>query len=256
VTSKLKQLKKENEMNVDATPAGRMRWLNHLAIGRLRTWKVALFKERGCRSSNRPSDSSAGYFDEQAPLNTSGAHMQDYATPQEIISAYMQLEKSELLIIHAYAEKKLGGTPYLEAGDLVHEALHRTLGGSRRWCKSIDFSIFITQTIKSISSAERKAFDQSKRADLETHVADAQVHHPSVEEQLLRVELTGQLKLIINEVREQLEGDANATNVLEGILSGLRRREIMEQHKMDGHTYDAARHRVMQHLANLGRRRL
>src|SRR5471030_443936 len=76
-------------------------------------------------------------------------NMQDHASIHEILLAFEQLTPAEKRALRDFARPRLDNTVYTEPDDLIHEALSRCLNGLRHWPKSVSFTLFFSNVIKS-----------------------------------------------------------------------------------------------------------
>jgi hypothetical protein len=100
----------------------------------------------------------------------------DIASVDEINRAIEQLTSADHLRIRKAAQFFLPGTEYRSPGDLIHEAIVRTIYGAkdasgksgRHWPKSVPFDCFMINTMKSIADGSRRSTYVSRRASVET----------------------------------------------------------------------------------------
>lgn len=185
----------------------------------------------------------------------------------EVDRAIEALTHSELLRLQQFADFRVRGLGRAARGrtgeDLFGEALLRTLIGTeatqrgRHWNKSVDFVWHLTRAMQSISNCWKRQFKEKEAcfvSELLTHNAEGQEHSP------LDNVVSGQAaadQLLIekdeeNRVLTIFKDDPEATQVLQGLLDGLKKIEIKSKYVLDEKQYTAAVKRIRVTL--LGRR--
>lgn len=128
-----------------------------------------------------------------------------YATDEEISEAIESLTEADFGRIHRAAQYALFGTEYTDPGELLGEAVQRTLegvgvNGGRHWPKDVPFVAYIIMTMKSIADGSSNSVVQTTTASLEAMaggdgnaelaLAQEGFSSPDVVEQALEVEET------------------------------------------------------------------
>ena len=179
--------------------------------------------------------------------------MAQHATTSEILQAYAALNDAEQKQLYLRAHEFVLGTQYSEPLDLVHEALDRALDGRRNWPINIDVSIFMHQTIRSISSADRKKLGNTLRRPLSLELmmecGDACIPcSPSVEDEAISMEDLTRSMRTAEQAHKAFADDPAALSVLTGMLGGLSPIDIRNTSKLTDKDFDSARHRLMRRL--------
>ncbi|ATQ75807.1 hypothetical protein CR152_15685 [Massilia violaceinigra] len=185
--------------------------------------------------------------------------MTQYATTQDILDAFANLSGKEKITIMAKAKWHLDGTSFSEPLDLVHEALFLAVEGRRNWPLKIQFSLFLSMTIKSIAYAERtkKAHSARTRASAEDHLdwgTAPAANHPSAQDEAERAQTTIRLIGALDVARAALrEGDRLAALVLDAILDEEEAPAIRDRLGLSAAELDAARKRALRVARNWAR---
>lgn len=78
----------------------------------------------------------------------------DFASKDEVIRAFTRLSDADLVRIQSFARYRCFGLPWIDAEDLLQEAIGRSIEGRRRWPKAVPFVTFLRETIRSIAFEE------------------------------------------------------------------------------------------------------
>lgn len=172
-----------------------------------------------------------------------------HANTEQLIAAWSTLNARDFLILRKMATALIPGTCYSEPQDLLHEAYVRALDGRRNWPLHIHFSVFLGNAMRSIAKGERTAQKRrgARSVDFEDFMSNMQhlAATPSVLDEALEVEKLRLGRKAADELRDKLEGDDPARQVLSGIVAGLSPKETRETCGMDEKTFDAAMHRIL-----------
>ncbi len=178
----------------------------------------------------------------------------------EVDRAIEALTSSELLQLQLFAYVRVRGLGRAARGrtweDLLGEARLRTLIGTRHWNKDVDFVMHLKGAMQSISNSWKRQFKEKEAhliSELPVHNAEGQEHSPLDD---VASGHAGADQLLIEKDEEDrvltiLKDDPEATEVLQGLLDGLRKNEIMPIYGLDEKKYAAAVKRI---LKLLGRR--
>jgi CheY-like chemotaxis protein len=180
----------------------------------------------------------------------------------EVDRAIEALSSSELLRLQRFANFRVRGLGRAARGrtgeDLLGEALLRTLIGAgaaregRHWNRNVDFVQHLKGAMESISSCWKRQFKEKEAyliSELPIHNAEEQEHSPLDN---VASEQAAADQLLIEKDEEDrvltiFKDDAEATQVLLGLLHGLKKNEILDKRK-----YAATEKRIRVKL--LGRR--
>jgi CheY-like chemotaxis protein len=185
----------------------------------------------------------------------------------EVDRAIEGLTPSELLRLQRFANLLVRGLGRAADGrtgeDLLAEAKLRTLIGAedtrkgRHWNKDVDFVRHLAEAIRSISDYWRRQLKKKEAyliSESLIHDAEGQEHSP-LDTEPSRDILPDQ-RLIEKDEEDQVlarfKDDPEATQVLQGLLDGLKKIEIMARYSLDEKEYTAAVKRIRVKL--LGRR--
>jgi CheY-like chemotaxis protein len=185
----------------------------------------------------------------------------------EVDRAIEALTPSELLRLQQFAGYRVQGLGQAALGrtgeDLLSEALLRTLIGAedtqngRHWNKEVDFAWHLKGAMRSISTSWRRQFTEKEACVmLELPVLNAELQNHSLLENLASREPAADQRLIEKDEEERMftifKDDPEATEVLQGLLDGLKKNEIKPRYSLGERQYAAAVKRIRVKL--LGRR--
>ena len=199
-----------------------------------------------------------------APLNS---QLRSLLEKIEVDRAIEALTSSDLVRLQRFADFRVRGLGRAARGrtgeDLLQQALLRTLIGAeatpkgRHWNKDVDFVQHLKRAIESISSCWKRQFNETEAyliSEFPIHDAEGGEHsvldnvasgHAPADERL--IEKDGE-----DRVLARFKDDPEATQVLQGLLDGLKKIEIMTRYGLDEKKYTAAAKRIRVKL--LGRR--
>ena len=226
---------------------------------------IAAFAYRNAGEVPRPRE----LMDIPLLIDTSNLQLRRLLEKIEVDRAMEALTPSELLRLRQFADFRVRGLGRAARGrtgeDLLSEAQLRTLIGAgatregRHWNKHVDFVWHLTGAMRSISSCWKRQFkekgedaggqDQSWLDNVLPGHAEHRVFTwlqvPQQPDQLLTEKDEEDRVLTI------FKDDPEATQVLQGLLDGLKKNEIMSRHGFDEKKYVAVVKRI---LKLLGRR--
>lgn len=158
--------------------------------------------------------------------------------------AISALTEAELARLGQVARLRARGLD-LDWQDLLHEAIERTLDGSRRWPPAIPFSLFLREVIRSLASDSWRV--QKRRAAVGCHVPDEALAKVAAEGESPEEAAIG--RDLLAAVERLFDGDAVALGLLGGLYEGFSPTEIQGQLGIDMTTYDSTRRRIRRRIA-------
>lgn len=165
----------------------------------------------------------------------------------EIGPAFDGLSRDDKLKLHAIEAHLLDGTG-LGRGDLLREAVYRTLEGERKCPRDVPFMAFLVMTMKSIASHARKKSSRTVvMADPPEPPPAGEAESassPSPEDELIS-------SSVIGEIHAHFEDDEEAVLVLMGWSDGLRGKELREATGLDQAGLDYAIKRIRTRMRKL-----
>jgi CheY-like chemotaxis protein len=181
----------------------------------------------------------------------------------EVERAIEALTPSELLRLKRFADYRVRGLGPAACGrtgeDLLSEAQLRTLIGAgatrqgRHWNKHVDFVWHLTGAMRSISSCWRRQFKETGAcliSEFPRHDAEGQEHSPL--DNVASGHAIADQRLIEKDEEDRIlamfKDDPEATQVLQGLLDGLKKNEIMSKHGLSEKQYAAAVKRILKLL--------
>ena len=176
----------------------------------------------------------------------------------EVERAIEVLTPSELLRLKRFADYRIQGLGRAACGrtgeDLLSEARLRTLMGAgatrqgRHWNKHVDFVWHLTGAMRSISSCWKRQFKEQEPCLIsETLIHDVEGQEHSPLDNMPSGHATADERLIEKEEEDRVltkfKDDPVATQVLQGLLDGLNKNEIMS--RLGERQYAAAVKRIL-----------
>jgi CheY-like chemotaxis protein len=192
-------------------------------------------------------------------IETNNSQLRRLLERIEVDRAMEALTPSELLRLQRFADYRIQGLGRAARGrtgeDLLNEAQLRTLIGAgatrdgRHWNKHVDFVWHLTGAMRSISSCWKRQFKEQEPcliSETLIHDAEGQEHSP-LDNKASGHASADQLLIEKDEedrVRAMFKGDPNATQVLQGLLDGFKKNEIMSKYGLCEKQYADAVKRI------------
>ena len=232
---------------------------------------IAAFTYRNAGEVQRPPE----LMDIPLLIDTGNFQLRRLLERIEVHRAMEGLTPSELLRLQRFADYRVQGLGRAACGktgeDLLSEAQLRTLIGAgatregRHWNKQVDFVWHLTGAMRSISSCWKRQFKEKESerrlaysepylmSETLIHDAEGQEHSPLDN---VASGHTAADQLLIEKDEEDrvltiFKDDTEATQVLQGLLEGLKKNEITSKYGLDEKQYGAVVKRI---LKLLGRR--
>ncbi|MGA2856803.1 MAG: hypothetical protein ABSE40_08035 [Candidatus Sulfotelmatobacter sp.] len=177
----------------------------------------------------------------------------------EVERAIEALTPSELLRLRQFADFRLRGLGRAArgrtGGDLLGEALLGTLIGAettrkgRHWNKDVDFVRHLTGAMQSISNCWKRQFKDTEAYLIsEFPIRDAEGHEHSPLDNVASGDAAADQLLIEKDEEDRVltifKDDPEATQVLQGLLDGLKKTEIMARSGLDKKKLAATERRI------------
>jgi CheY-like chemotaxis protein len=177
----------------------------------------------------------------------------------EVDRAIRALTSTELLRLQKFSKFRIRGLGRAAGGrdweDLLAEALLRTLIGAedtqsgRHWNKKVSFAHHLTWAISSIADVWKRQFKEKNIylvSELESHDAHEQQRSPL--DKVASRQVSADQRLIEedegNRVLTRFEDDPEAKDVLQGLMDGQQKKQIMLRCGLDEKTYAAVVKRI------------
>jgi len=189
----------------------------------------------------------------------------NYATPAQVLDAFESLSNANLLAIRKVASRYIAGTRYSEPNDLIYEALHRCLVGTRNWPLNVPFAAFLNETMKSLSHAERTCVENTRVLHLDVEGSVDALDHElmfahigymnpdEAYEASYRKEL-GRSK--IESLKRSFGDDRIAKILINAWANNVQTKDILAQHSISQKEFDAARKRIARRIEAQAPRRI
>lgn len=158
--------------------------------------------------------------------------------------AIAALSDAEFARLGQVARLRARGLHHVEWSDLLHDAVQRTLDGTRRWPLSVPFPVFLREVIRSLASEARRvqlrlvpAGDAAEGilADIATEAADP-------EQVAIGRDLLAALEALFT-------GDDVGLGIVRCLGDGLSPTEIKTRLGLDSTSYESARRRIRRRIA-------
>lgn len=165
------------------------------------------------------------------------------------------LTDADLRKLGGIARVRARGLHELEWQDLLHEAVVRTLDGTRQWPTDVDLLVFLRETMRSISS------EHWRRRRIDPIVPDSRLRDPpegadatvleSVEDLAADPARDAAASETITRIEEAFKGDLDALHVLWGMSHGKPPSEIQNEGNMNARRYASTQRRIRRTLARV-----
>jgi DNA-directed RNA polymerase specialized sigma24 family protein len=165
--------------------------------------------------------------------------------------ALAALTEADLLRLQALAHLRARGLPRgISWADLLHEALVRSLDGSRQWPPGVPLLVFLVGVMRSICDETWRrhrrevtliAFEQDVAAECEKIACPA----PDPERVLAATEATAAIYRLFAD-------DETALLIISGLANGMSADDIRSVHALSSLAYDSARRRIRRALLRAG----
>lgn len=179
--------------------------------------------------------------------------IRNIASQQDVAEGLCGLTDADLRRLEGIARIRVLGLHELEWQDLLHEAIARTLDGTRQWPIEVDLLVFLRETMRSIASEHWRR----KRAN--PMVSDSHLHTSSEDEDASAFESVVGLAVdpardaaateMIARIEEVFKDDHDALHVLRGMTLGKSPSEIQDEGEMNGRRYASTQRRIRRTLA-------
>jgi hypothetical protein len=162
-----------------------------------------------------------------------------YATDAEVEAAVRSLSDADnirLGKIAAFRARSLQGLGLgMDAGDLLQEAIERTLrggattgAGARRWRKGVSFVKHLDQSMRSIASHAREAFESTTILHASQEDSDGTMDGVALVSRMTDPERVAAAREQLDKVDKKFAGDDLVGLVVEGLSTGMKGPEIQK----------------------------
>lgn len=176
-----------------------------------------------------------------------------YATREEVHDAIQDLQESDfaklMLIARSFARKRRLNATDAEPGDLLQEAIAKTLDGRRRWSREVNIVRHLDRVMESDSGhfVERRAME-AKQGREHMYDPDLLPEPPSLEPS---PETRVQNRDALDNVLASFAGDEQALRLIRLKGDDLSASEIRRQLGMSKTEYDTVTKRIRRRVANI-----
>jgi len=156
--------------------------------------------------------------------------VEEYATDGEVVAAIDALTTAETLRLSKVASFRARGLAAFGLGtsadDLLQEAIARTLNGTRRWRKTVNFVTHLTQTIRSIANHAREELKGGTVAPATSDDADGKLDGIAVWSVAPDPERAAAAVEQLDKISESFESDPEVGLILTCLARGMTGPEI------------------------------
>lgn len=178
------------------------------------------------------------------------------ATTNQLINAYLALNSSQMRALLRATAHLSARTRFADPEDLLHEALARSIDGTRAWPLHVPLTVFLANAMKSIAHADRRrsASRLTNSENDECHLGH-QLHRPgldavpSAEDMAIEAQESAAARVRVEAFQSALRDDSTASSVLLEWISGRSPEQIMRSLALSKGQYVAARRRIARKVA-------
>jgi DNA-directed RNA polymerase specialized sigma24 family protein len=161
---------------------------------------------------------------------------------QEVLAA---LSDADLLRLRRFAQLRARSVPSMEWQDLLQEAIARALDGRRLWPASVDFVVFMRQTIRSIANNRmRQEARQGTHVEFEDESSVDGDSHGSTQPERDTANAS-----LLEQIQALFAADPEVLAILSGIANGESPDEIQRRVRITATQYASAQKRIRRGLA-------
>ena len=175
----------------------------------------------------------------------------DAASPEEAAAQLAALDEAGRVRVERFTRLRAARFPQLDWEDLLHEAIVRTLTGSRRWKRSLPFDVFVCGIVRSISdelSRSGLARREIPAADLTRNNAERDPLDEFVDDRA-DPEREAFARERLARIEKLFAGDSHALAILKGMAEGLGPAVLQHTEAMSQRQYAAAQKRIHRAIA-------
>ena len=176
------------------------------------------------------------------------------ATKDEIAAELRCLSDADLRRLERIARIRVTGLHAVDWQDLLNEAIVRLLDGSRRWPREVPLVVFLRETMRSIAS------EYWRRLKAPVIVSDSEANADSLTgggivdntaDWTTQPERRASAEEILGLIEQELADDADALQVIDGMVRGKSPRTIQEEVCMNATRYASTQRRIRRRLARM-----
>lgn len=158
--------------------------------------------------------------------------------------AIAALSDADFARLGQVARLRARGLHHLEWSDLLHDAVQRTLDGTRRWPLGVPFPIFLREVIRSLASEARRVQVRLLPASDATEeiLANTASEAADPEQVAIGRDLLGTLEGLFL-------SDPVGLGIVRGLGEGLSPADMQSRLGIDSTTYESARRRIRRRIA-------
>ena len=178
----------------------------------------------------------------------------EVATKDEIVAALRRLSDADLRRLERIARIRVVGLNAVDWQDLLNEAFVRTLDGSRRWPREVPLVVFLRETMRSIASEHWRRLKapvvvSESEANSDRVAGDGIVDKTA--DWTTQPERSASAGEVLEQIEREFADDADARQVMDGMVRGDSPRAIQEKACMNATRYASTQRRIRRRLARM-----
>jgi RNA polymerase sigma-70 factor (ECF subfamily) len=179
---------------------------------------------------------------------------------QNLLTVFSSLSDTDLIALRNAGSLHIRGTNlYAEPSDLIHEALLRCLEGRRHWDGCVPFTVFLSNVMRSIASADRNSFETRQFVNANTFEENGMPdglgwlapRAPSAEEDNMARERAALGRRQITNLKTAFADDWIVLELINAWFTGDRSPQITQQFSISFQEFEAARRRLQRHIRGI-----
>jgi len=178
----------------------------------------------------------------------------DFHTLNEAEYAISKLQSVEIIKLRRFARSRLVfNSRELSEYELISEALSRTLNGRRRWNKKLNIFQHLIGVMKSISNDQRRT-KASKKEVFSEELREDRKQEIDQLDNAQDISFLIEYEEILSTIFNEFKTDKISLEILNCLLEGSTRSEIVLKLDLSKHEYDAAKKRITRRILQMKER--
>lgn len=173
----------------------------------------------------------------------------DHASLEEVAIAFAALGQADYARLGQMARLRARGLRGVDWQDLLHEAVQRSLDGTRRWPTKIPFLVFLRETIRSLASEAWRVQARERHLGMNE---DGEDEASAIPDDGAGPERNAIARDLAARLRALFAGDSVALGILDGVALGEAPGETEARLSISHIDYESTRRRIRRRIAALG----
>lgn len=184
----------------------------------------------------------SGAYTREADLKKYENKTSAHGSRSDILEALESLSAKELVGLERFARLRSVGLREIDWEDLLHEAIERTLSGSRKWPISVPFPVFLHETIRSLASTHLKS------GYFKLSVSTEENSGEDIFADRFDPEAEVSARQSIRKIEALFADDPPALSILRGLSEGLSPAAVQQEAVLTQRQYATAQRRIRRTL--------